>query len=462
MRLPTRPEQIVSKPITLTVPKTTETTLGNGMRLFTYESRDLASVNFIVLIKAGKLLEPSDRVGLAEVTARALRSGGTSSRTGDQLDRELEQIGSELGISVEREFVKFELFALLDQRAKALGILADLLQNPVFEDRKLQQEKDLALERIRRENDNPGETSRREFRKVVYGPDHPLARTPTAKGVDLISRDDVRAFYERYYRPASTWFGVAGNAGHEEAENSVQAVFASWLKPSAEIPAGPLVDDAADTSSGVFLVQKNSAQSQFRIGHLGMVRHAPEQYAVDVLNGVYGTGGFSSRLVQNVRTRRGFAYSVGGGVFDDDPRGLFVAAGSSKAKSTIGALREVVAVTTGILAIPPTDPEIETAKLDAIYSFATKFDVSREIVYHRMYYGMLGYPDDYLDTYVDRIRAVTRDEVRAAAAKLIRPDRLKFFVIGNQPDFEGALSAFGEVRSWNLAVEVPAKEEAAP
>lgn len=454
--MPTRPELLKYKPAELTVPDVTQTTLSNGLRLYSYESHDLPYVHYSLILNAGKQFDPADKIGLAEITANTLRSGGSTTRSGDEIDRALEQIGSDLSIAADREFVRISMFALSEKKEEALKILVDLLLNPAFDEKKFAQQKDRLIEEIRRENDEPSEISRREFRKIIYGPEHPISRTPRPQHVAAITRDDVKAFYEKFYRPSNGFAGVAGDISAADAEKLLNDHLAAWKKPPLEVPAVPAVDTARDAKAGVFLLNRETAQSQIRMGHLGVPRRSPEQYALNVLNGIYGTGGFSSRLMNEVRTRKGYVYGVGGAVSSDNPLGMFAAAASSKSKSTAAAISSMVEVTTGLLSGDISQGEIDIAKKDAVYSFMVNFDTPREIVWQHMYYDFIGYPADYLKTFVPRIQAVTREELIAAARKYIHADRLKIFVVGNAQDFDRPLEGFGAVQK----VELP--EDAKP
>jgi len=446
--IPLRPELLTEKPLPLQVPDVYKEKLANGIQFYHYESKDLPRIQVSLLINAGSMLEPADKVGAADLTARGLRSGGAGDRNADGIERDLERRGSELSLSVGREYASGRLFALTENRDKAMQILADILLRPQFDEQKLQQQKDLIVEGLRRQNDEPGEMSRREFRKVIYGKDHPLARVPTPAQVTSLSRADVQKFYDSFYRPASISVGVSGDISRDDARKLVEGALGTWNKPAAEVPAPPAIADAADSSAGVYIARKLTAQSQIRIGHLGMRRHEPLQYASAVLNGIYGTGGFSSRLMNRVRTKRGFVYGVGGGVFNDQPQGLFVASAASKSRTTAAAIEEILDVTRGLLKDEITDDEIETAKRDAIFSFFTEFDEPAELINKYMVTDFQGYPADYLKTYPERIRAVTREELFAAAKQYIHPDRLKIFVVGFEKQFDKPLSTFGPVSEW--------------
>jgi predicted Zn-dependent peptidase len=420
------------------------------MRFYAYESHDLPYVYFTLLIKAGDVLDPADKIGLAEVTANTLRSGGSTTRSGDDIDRDLEQIGSELSISADREYVRVGMFALADKKREALAILADLLQNPGFDEKKLEQQKDRELEDIRRENDEPSEISRREFRKLIYGASYPLARTPKPQNITSISRDDVRTFYETYYRPSMISIGVSGDISVADGKNLITEFFGNWKKPAVNVPPIPEPASTDQTTGGIFLIKRDTAQSQIRMGHFGVPRQSAEQYALNVMNVIYGSGGFSSRLMNEVRTRRGYVYGVGGAVTSDDPLGLFFAAASSRPKTTVAAIEAMLEVTQNLLTSKISDGELELAKKDTIYSFISNFDLPREIVWQYMYYDFLGYPASYLPGFVGNVQAVTSEQVIAAAKKYIHPDQLKIFVIGNTDAFDKPLTSIGPVQEMKL------------
>jgi predicted Zn-dependent peptidase len=448
--LPLRPEMLPEAPMPMTVPTVNVTTLTNGIVLYHYESRDLPRIQISMLIDAGSRLDPADKVGLSDLTVRALRSGGAAGRAGDDVDRELEQIGSDLSLSVNRDYVDGDMFALTENADKAVKILADILLHPEFDEKKLEQQRSLILEGIRRQNDEPADISRREFRKIIYGPDHWLARTPTAAQVKSLTRTDVQKFYEEWFRPSSLRIGVTGDISKADAQKLIESAFASWNKLAANVPPRADVAEDRDTSTGVFYIRKMTAQSQIRMGHLGMSRLSPDRYAVSVLNGIYGTGGFSSRLMNRVRTKRGFGYGVGGGVMNDDPKGIFLASAASKSKTTAAAIEEIMDVTRQLLTGDITDDEIEVSKRDTVFQFLTEFARPAQVIDKYMLTDFQGYPPDYLQTFVERTRAVTREQIVEAAKKYIHPDRLKLLVIGFEKQFDKPVSTFGPVTEVKL------------
>lgn len=448
--IPLRPEMLSREDLPVAIPQTTRTTLPNGVRLFTLPSHDVPGLYYTVLLKAGSVLDPGDKVGLAELTASALRAGGTESLTPDEFDLRLDEIGSQLSISAERQMVRIEMFALSAKRAEALQLLTDLLLKPAFAERQFEQRKAQRLEEIRRENDQPGDVARREFRRLVYGGDHPLGRVPTTSTVSAITLADVRRFHEEYYAPSACWFGVAGDMTTTEAEEMVRARLGEWRKPAPPVAAMPDPVDAGTSRPAIVLIPRRSAQSHLRLGHLTIPRNHPLQPAAEVMSSIYGMSGFSSRLLTEVRTKRGYAYAVGGGVQVDDPRGVFFAAASSKAASTCSALQAMLDVTTSTATGDFTEKELEIARREVVHSFITRFAVPREIVSNRMTYDLQGYPEDFIDTFVDRVRAVTAVDAAEAARAAIQPGRIRILVVGNPEEMDCSLSDMGDVTTRTL------------
>jgi zinc protease len=263
--------------------------------------------------------------------------------------------------------------------------------------------------------------------------------------VSAITRDEVVRFYEANYAPANCWFGAAGDIGPGEASGIVRRHFGSWDRKAAVQASLPPVPETTTGGPLVRMVAKDTAQSQIRIGHLGMARNSSGQYTAAVLSSVYGTGGFSSRLMQEVRTRKGYAYSVGGGFVDDNPRGVFFAVASSKTATTGAALAAMIEVTTSTARGVVTADELRTAKRDVIQFFVTRFDVPREVVYQRMLHDLQGYPADYVDNFASRVEAVTAADLERVAREQIHPDRLRILVVGDPAAMDMPLRVFGRV-----------------
>lgn len=443
-----RPDLLKPAPLDLTVPDVYSTTFTNGLKFYHLPSHDLPRVRITLLINAGSNLDPADKVGLAEMTARTMRSGGAGEKPGDEIDQELEHIGSEMEFNVEKDHVAGGLFALADKTDQAMGLLADVLLKPRFDEPKFQQQKAQEFEELRRQNDDPSNISRREFRKILYGGDHPLARSVTSASLAAISRDDVRAFHDERYRPSTVTIGVSGDISQEDARALVEKHFGQWTRPEAAAAPALTVDESRDTTSGVFITRKATAQSQIRLGHIGLERRSPLAYAANVLNSIYGTGGFSSRLMNEVRTKHGYVYGVGGSVSSDDPKGLFGAIAASKLQTTGAAIKALLDVTRSVIDGPISEDELETARRDVFFTFMNQFATPNGAMQTQMLYDYRGYDKDYLKNFPEKIKQVTLDDVKSAAKELLHLDRIKIYVVGNEAELDMPLSDFGPVQEW--------------
>lgn len=447
--VPMTPEALTSAPLKLTIPDVNQTTLTNGIRFYHYESHDLPRVRVTLLVEAGETMDPADKVGLAQLTARAVRSGGAGKKSGDEIDLELEQIGSDLTISADRDHVMGSMFALADKTTQALELLSEVIKNPQFDPKKVEQQRALMVEQIRRQNDEPQDISRREFRKIIYGPDHPLARTPTTASLAGITVDDIRKFHQDHYRPSTLWIGLSGDISQEQARAAVEQTFGKWDRPAAaEVAAIPTPTETDATTLSIYLTPKATAQSQIRLGHLGIERKSPDAYAINVLNSIYGTGGFSSRLMNQVRTKHGYVYGVGGGVTSDEPVGLFAAAAASKAATTGAAIKEILSVTDSIINGPISQAELDTAKRDVFFTFANQFDTPQDIISTHMIYDYRGYAPDYLKNFPQQILDVSMDDLKRVATKYLHPDKLRIYIIGNPEQMDIAPSDLGATKEW--------------
>lgn len=447
-KLPVRPEQLQYKNLQRSVPEVSKVVLPNGIRVFHYESKDLPRVQIQFLLNAGSNLDPEAKVGLAALTANSLRAGGTEDIAPDEFDQKLDFLGSDFTLSADRESVAGQIYFLTRNTDATMELVKKILLTPRFEAKKFQQEKDKVSENLRRQNDEPDELSRREFRKIVYGKDAVLARTVSSSTLEALTPESAKEFYNTYYCPSSLWVGVSGDISKDDAVKLIDKYFGEWKKSAPALPDLASLDVQEVTSGGVFLTEKETAQSQIRIGELGLVRKSPDAYAANVFNSIYGTGGFSSRLMNRVRTKNGFAYGVGGGLMSDTPKGLFAVVAGTQSGKTVAAIKEILDVTKESLEQPPTPQELDIAKKDTISSFYTQFSTPKNIVSVHLLYDYRGYADDYLKTFADKIQAVTAEQVLDVAKKYINPAEFKIYVVGQSKDFDAPLDSLGKVENW--------------
>jgi predicted Zn-dependent peptidase len=431
--------------------------LDNGMVVMLLEDHELPLIEARAQIRTGSRREPADHVGLAGLAGEVLRSGGTEAMSSDELDDLLEDRAAVLETSSGTTSGSAFMSCLKDDFGEMLGLLADVLRRPAFEEDKLAVAKTQVEAGIARQNDNANQILQREFQELIYGSDSPYARTPTYDSVGNVDRDDLVAWHRRYYHPERIILGLVGDFDAEAALAEVEKAFGDW-------PRGPAVDEpeiAVETPSpGVFFVEKNDVnQSYIRLGHLGLRRDHPDYYAIEVMNQVLG-GSFAARLFSRVRSQKGLAYNVSGAVQTDwDHPGLFFMSMGTKVETTAAGIDALLEEARNMTAEPPTEEEVAKAKEGILNSFVFLADSTGEILQRQLTCEYYGYPLDWLDRYRAGIEGVTTAQVRAAAAAHIHPERLAILVVGPAEGTDRPLSDFGEVQAVDVTIPEPAAPE---
>lgn len=446
-----KPGSLKYAPLHFSPPEPVKKVLPNGMTLYLIEDHELPLFNAMAYIKTGSIYDPADKAGLAQLTGTVMRTGGTTERTGDELDAALEFVGGTVETSIDTEYGTASVSTLQKDADTGLEILAGVLRRPAFRQDKLELAKQQMAEAIRRKNDEPSEIAERLFTQTIYGADSPWAREPTLAGLAKITRQDLVDFHARYFAPNNIILAVAGDMSTDAMEEHIRRWFGDWQSHPVELPeVAPVPDKVAP---GVYLAPKETNQANIRMGHVGIRRHLSEQYAVRVMNYILGTGGFSSRLMSEVRTNRGLAYSVWGYLGQGTDRGLFEMGAETKVETTGDAVAAMRQTLNTLVREPVSEAELAAAKEAMINSFIFQYQSRFQIVSQRAMLDMLGYPPDYLATYPQRIAAVTTTDVQHAAQQFLHPDSLVILVVGPQEKLAGPLAAFGPVKTLPLAVQ---------
>ena len=431
--------------------------LPNGMVVFLQEDHELPLIDGSIRIRGGSQEEPAAKVGLVELFGEVWRTGGTKSQTGDQMDDYLEARAAKVETNGGGDSTSIGWSCLKGDFDDVFKIVVDLLHEPEFRADKLDLSQRQFEESIARRNDNPASIAGRESLKLAYGPDSPYARQPEYATVLAVKRDDLVNWHQKYVHPNNMIVGISGDFDAATMEAKLKAAFASWpkgpiaVKPKIEIhPAKP----------GYYLVSKEDVnQSNVRMVAPGTDRRNPDYFAIEVFNEVMG-GGFSSRLVQDIRTRLGLAYSVGGGIgtsFDHPGVTRFVL--GTKSESTIQAIQAVYGNVDELQKKPITEDEIKRAKDSILNSFIFNFDTPDKVLHERMAYEFYGYPLNFLEQYRAGIEKANVADVNRVAGKYLHKDQLAVLVVGNPKDFDKPLSALGPVTNVDITIPPPPGEK---
>lgn len=444
-----------------TIPKPVRVALPNGMVFLLMEDHELPLINAYALVKAGLRDDPAGKTGLGSIAGDVWRTGGTKTRTGDELDDFLEARAAKVETSVSTAHATASLSCLKGDFDAVLDAFDDVLRNPEFREEKIPIAKYRLNTSIARRNDEPMEIVVREARRLGYGQESPYARVPEYVTVAAVTRGDLIAWHRRYLHPDRIVMGVVGDFDGKEMEAKLKRTFGAWPKgPALDIPRAPY---RKTPDPGVFLVEKNDVnQSNAVLVHLGIEKRDPDYFALEVMNDIFG-GGWSSRVFSHVRSEKGLAYAVYGGVSSGlDYPGLFAAYLGTKSETTAAGIDALLTEIKGILEAPPTAEELKKSKDTILNSFIFRFDSKEKVLREQVLNELYGYPPDFLDRYRSAIEKVTADDVQRVAKKHIRPQDLAILVVGKPGAFDRPLASFGVVKTLDVTIPPPPGEKKAP
>src|SRR3984885_11617966 len=433
--------------------------LSNGMVIFLQEDHELPLIEGSAPIRGGSRDEPASKVGLVGIFGQVWRTGGTKTQTGDQLDDFLEVRAAKVETRGGSDSTTVSLTSLKGDFDDVFKVFADLLQNPEFRADKL----DLAQKRVEdgisRRNDDVGEIAARESTKLAYGSDNPYAREPEYATVAAVTRQDLIDWHRTYVHPNNVILGISGDFDAASMEAKLRAVFEAWQKGAALAKDDIQYQPA---KPGYYLVPKEDVnQSTIRMVTLGTTRNNPDYYAISVFNEAFG-GGFSSRLFNDIRTKRGLAYHVAGGIGANFGHpGILQFVMGTKSQSTIESIQALDEDIDNLAKKPITDEEIQHAKDAILHAFLFRLASPDKVLAERLTYEFYGYPADWLDKYPAEIQKVTAADVNRVAAKYVHRDQLAVLVVGNTKEFDKPLSSLGPVKEIDITIPPPPGAEKA-
>jgi len=444
----------------LKVPDPTEITLPNGMKVLLLEDHELPLVSGAALIRTGNLFDPPAKKGLAGLTGEVLRSGGTTTRSGDQLDQDLENVAASIESQIGESSGTLSFSCLKENTDQVLALFRDLLTSPEFRQDKVDLAKTQTRSEISRRNDDPDGIAQREFADLVYGRNTPYGWMIEYADIDNIQRQDLVDFYRRYYFPANVTLEILGDFSTADLRNKLEQLFGGWKNPQPPVPAFPKVEEQAHP--GVYLATKeDTTQTFFYVGELGGQLRDKDYAALEVASEILG-GGFSSRLFRSVRTKHGWAYNISSSwAANFDHPGMFYVSGSTQSAHTVDTLKAIDEELARIRTNEVTDEELQSAKDTVLNGFVFNFDRPSKTLNRLMTYEYYGYPKDFIFGYQKAIAAVTKADVLRVAREHFQPKNLSYVLVGNPKDFGTPLASLGmPVQPIDLTIPEPKKEAA--
>ncbi|MCF7801639.1 MAG: insulinase family protein [Candidatus Marinimicrobia bacterium] len=443
------PREMTFPPVEATLPEIQEFTTSNGIQVIFIENHELPLVEVQAQLAGGWVYTNPDKAGLVNLFSDVLRTGGAGERSGDEINDYLESRAASIETWGGRRATGAGMSCLKEDFTGVLNVMGDIFAAPKFAQEKLELHRNLRLEQVRRENDNPQAIVSREFTKGLY-PNSILGVHADEASYNGITRDDLLAFWKDYYHPNNVILSVTGDLTRQELESALNRVFGDWLQAELQIPDVPDIEPV--TESRVILVKKELVQSNIRVGMLSPLQDThPDRFAVSVMNYILGAGGFKSRLTEKIRSDEGLAYSVWSNFSAGwQLPGVFQAGTETKGETTHRALELLVQEITRMNEAGITPAEFDRARASIINRDVFKYDEPNKIARQLLNLKFEGKPQSYLTDAVKGYQSLTLEEVNAAARKYLRPEQLLIMVVGNPDLFEKPIDDFGKVTVIDL------------
>jgi zinc protease len=415
----------------------------NGLTVMVLSRPGLPLVQMQLQLPSGSIADPPGKEGLASLTA-ALLARGTTRRDADAFAEQVEFLGGALdgSASLERSTVAGE-FAARDFEA-GLGLLAEMVREPVFAEGQFERERGLALAGVESMADDPETLAGAAFSRWLWGT-HPYGRPKegTAASLKSLTRADVVAFHRAQYVPGRAILILSGDITLARARGALEKAFGSWRGA----PAKTVAVAAASPFKGrrVLLVDKPDAtQSQILLGNVALRRADPAFEPLSVANAVLGSG-YTSRLVDEVRVKRGLTYSIHSAIGGGRAAGSLYVATFSKNEAVVDTLNLVIDLMRRMRADGPAAAELEKGRNYVAGLYPLRIEAPDALAGEMLDVEFFGLGKGYIDGYQGRIRAVTLEQARAAAARFVPADDLAIAVVGPAETLAGPLGAFGPV-----------------
>jgi zinc protease len=429
-------------PAELVLPKVDRWKLKNGLEVIVVARKDLPVVSFSIAVKAGGYDEEKGKtLGVSDFTAEMLRKG-TRTRSADDISGAVDFVGAALDTTSSNESSSAGCSALSKDTKLCLDLLADILLHPTFPEAEMADVRDQLLAAVNGRYDNPAELAGAHFDNLLFGEKHPDGWVLTPEDVQKITREQLVTFWKTYYRPNNAILAVAGDVDTSRLRGEIDRAFGSWEK--GDVPARPDFKVPEVRSTRVLLVDRpDLTQATIVFGH-GGIRHAdPAFYAVTLMDYVLGGSDFSSRLMMEVRTKRGLTYGIGSSFGASLYQGAFRVSASTKNSSVWEALVAAVDEIRRMKADGPTPEELDKAKGYFAGSYPFKLQGADGIAASIVGAELHGLGIDHVRDLPLRLAAVSTAQAKDAAARFLDPDAMWVVIVGRAAEIEPQLAKSG-------------------
>ncbi|HET9985959.1 MAG TPA: pitrilysin family protein [Longimicrobiales bacterium] len=424
------------------LPRVERDRLPNGLGILSARHGQLPLVTAALVLEAGAEGEPPSKAGLAHLVANALEAG-SATRSADEVAWELESLGVEFHADARWDGVVLSIVVPAERLDPAMALFADLVRNPAFREEEVERLREEQLAEILQRRKEPRALANDMAAHFIFGDEVPYRRPliGTSHTVRSIGRADIEEYYRTRYAPAGASLLLVGDVAAAEARRLADRYFGDWRgdrPPAAEFPVTRAVESAT-----VFIVDRpGSVQSEIRIGDVGVARHHEDYFPLLVMNSLLG-GAFTSRLNLSLRERHGFTYGVRSGFAFRRRPGPFVIQTAVATEVTARAVEEALKEIHLLRDEGPSAEEVAAARDYLAGILPLELQTTEQVGARLADLVIYDLPDDYFETYRQRILGVTAEEVHRVARDHLRPERLAIVVVGAASEIAPALEALG-------------------
>jgi zinc protease len=417
--------------------------LPNGLQVVAVLHHEQPSVTMRLLVRVGTASDPKGKLGLARLAASLLDQGtsGPDAKTSEEINDAIDFIGGEMSAGAGSDLTFVNMVVMKDSFETGMRMLSDISRRPAFAPTEIDRQRQQTLSGLQVNMQDPEWVANSVFDRLVYG-FHPygMPENGTPETLQAISREDLVAFHDKYFAPNNAILAVVGDVTAEEAFATVKKVFGDW--PKKEVVADKFIDPPDPTRRVIVVNKPDAVQTEVRVGHLGVPRTSPDYMALNLAIRILGGEG-SNRLHQVLRTQRSLTYGAQAQFDTLKESGDFEAETNTRSEATAEVLRLIVDEFWRLQRERVSEVELLDAKAYLTGSFPLTIETPNAIalqVINVLFYGL---PVSDLQTFRDRVNAVSVDDVQRVARKYLRPDRLSVVLVGNASAFAPQLSSIG-------------------
>jgi zinc protease len=407
-----------------------------GAQAFLVQTKALPMVDIEISIDAGDRYDPALKSGLATVAGQLMNYGAKSNAgllSEAQIADEIADLGANLTISVggERAVMRIRTLSRKDLRDRAVQLASGMLSAPTYDAKILVREKQRMTTALLESETKPESVLERRFRKAVYG-DYPLANSPSAQSIANINATDLKQFHKQFYRGDRMIVSIVGDVSKAEAAEIVQSLLQKVPQSGSPIAKLPEFNRSPiePLSQRKINIPFDSQQAHIAMGMTAVTRSNPDYFPLLVGNYILGGGGFVSRLMSEVREKRGLAYSVSSYFAPGKDVGIFQAGLQTKNDQAALALEVLSTTITQFIANGPTQTELDAAKANLMNGYPLRIDNNRKLLDNVSSIAWNNLPLDTMDVWTKQVEAVSLEQVKQAFQKYLAMDRMKIVVLG--------------------------------